>query len=471
MQTSKVIAAMMPVLQRRYPEELEGRGLRFMGELGVVQPPQWDSAAVLCYGSSMLQDPSIERLAEPLAEAARTVARTLDRAGYRGWIVGGAVRDLALGRAPKDVDMVSAAHPDRVLELFEHTHSIGKAFGIVLIQVAGIEIELATFRTESGYSDARHPDRIQFAESPEEDARRRDFTCNAMYLDPLNGEVCDPCGGLEDLAAGHLTTVGDPRDRFVEDGLRLLRLARFGAQLALQPAPGLLEAAGRCSDSLSGVSAERVRAELEGCLLGGAPDRALDLLARAQLLEACLPWYSPMDSLVQRAQGILGRLGPAAAGPAGWVVLLGVEGEADDVWGARAKALRFSTVERKAVIRTAELARQWEELSSDGASPSARILATRDAPWKPAWALAIARCEGGAESAKVPTLNAFGEWRAGLSAEQLFPVVLVGAKELEAADIPRGPRWSELIAQAERAQMDGTLTDSGQVSMWLQARA
>ena len=418
----------------------------------------------------MLQDPSMEGLAEPLAEAARIVARTLGAAGYRGWIVGGAVRDLALGRAPKDVDMVSAAHPDRVLELFEHTHSIGKAFGIVLVQVAGIDLEIATFRTESGYSDARHPDRIQFADNPEDDARRRDFTFNAMYLDPLSGEICDPCGGLGDLAAGRLATVGKPGDRFVEDGLRLLRLARFGAQLGLQPAPGLLEAAGQCSDSLSGVSAERVRTELEGCLFGGAPERALELLSGAQLLEACLPWYSQGDSSVQHAQGVLARLGPAAAGPAGWVVLLGLDGEDPGILGTRAEALRFSTVDRKAMMRSAELANQWEGLSSDGATRSARILATRDEPWEPAWALARARCEAGEEPEKLPALNAFGEWRAGLTGEQLFPAALVGAKELEAAGILRGPSWSALMAQAERHQMDGKLNASGEVPMWLQER-
>ena len=419
----------------------------------------------------MLQDPSMEALAEPMAEAARTVARTLEAAGYRGWIVGGAVRDLALARSPKDVDMVSAAHPDRVLELFEHTYPIGKAFGIVLVQVAGVDLELATFRTESGYSDVRHPDLIQFAESPQVDSRRRDFTCNAMYLDPLSDEVCDPCGGLADLSAGRLATVGDPQGRFAEDGLRLLRLARFGAQLDLQPAPGLLEAAGQCAQSLLGVSPERLRAELEGCLLSGAPARALELLAEAQLLGACLPWLAEAEGRVAQAQDVLARLGPAAAGPAGWVVLLLAEGEDPDLLGARAEALRFSTADRKAVMRSAELASRWAGLSADGTATSTRILATREDPWRSAWALARARCESCGDAGDLDALNALGVWREGLTSEQLRPAPLVGAEELEAARIPRGPRWSELIAQAEVEQLDGTLTASGEVPLWLNKRA
>jgi tRNA nucleotidyltransferase/poly(A) polymerase len=413
----------------------------------------------------------MEGLAKPLAQAARAVAHTLEEAGYRGWIVGGAVRDLALGRAPKDVDMVSAAHPDRILELFDRTHPIGKAFGVVIVQVAGVDLQLATFRTESGYSDARHPDHIQFAESPQEDARRRDFTCNALYLDPLNGEVCDPCGGAKDMAAGILATVGDPVARFTEDGLRLLRLARFGAQLGLHPGPGLLEAAARCVQALSGVSPERVRAELEGCLMSGAPERALELLQGANLIAACLPWFAGDGPAVGHARHVLAALGPAAAGPAGWATLLGGEREDPSTLVERAEALRFSRADRKALERSAVLAARWGALSDADTPPSVRILATRDEPWKPGWALARARCECGGGTHDCAALDAFGAWREGLAPEQMNPPPLVGAAELEAAGIPRGPRWSELIRLAEAALMDGELTRAEDVPSWLSERA
>jgi tRNA nucleotidyltransferase/poly(A) polymerase len=273
-----------------------------------------------------------------------------------------------------------------------------------------------------------------------------------------------------DLEAGRLATVGNPQDRFAEDGLRLLRMARFGAQLDLEPAPGLLEAAGSCVESLSAVSPERVRAELEGCLFRGAPERALEILADARLLGACLPWLAKDEGLVSHAREVLARLGPAAAGPAGWVTYLVAEGEDPGTVEARAEALRFSKAERKAVSRCAKLSRRWARLSSKGTSTSERILATRADPWRPAWALARARCESRVEDGDLDALNALGAWREGLTPEQLYPPQLVGAEELEAAGIPRGPRWSELIARAESDQMDGKLTAAGEVSTWLQAQ-
>jgi hypothetical protein len=147
------------------------------------------------------------------------------------------------------------------------------------------------------------------------------------------------------------------------------------------------------------------------------------------------------------------------------------EGEDPDLLGARAEALRFSTADRKAVMRSAELASRWAGLSADGTATSTRILATREDPWRSAWALARARCESCGDAGDLDALNALGVWREGLTSEQLRPAPLVGAEELEAARIPRGPRWSELIAQAEVEQLDGTLTASGEVPLWLDKRA
>ncbi len=410
----------------------------------------------------------MEKLPAQLAEAARHVARTLAESGYRGWIVGGAVRDLALGRTPKDVDMVSAAHPDRVLELFDQTHAVGKAFGIVVVRAAGSDLELATFRTESGYSDARHPDRIQFAESPAVDACRRDFTCNAIYLDPLTGELCDPCDGLADLREGKLATVGEPQSRFAEDGLRLLRMARFAAQLGLEPAAGLVDAAAECVDTLDAVSSERVRAELEGCLGSGAADRALELLERSNLIPACLPWFAGKASAVAQARQVLAALGPSAAGPAGWATLLGEVDAESSTLVRRADALRFSKAERQALLRTSELAQNWATLSLQSTPLSERVFATRDEPWKPGWELARARCAGQPDC---PASDALAAWREGLTAKQLNPKCPLGPQELERAGIARGPHWSRLMRLAQAAVIDGELTDVKQVADWLSRNA
>jgi tRNA nucleotidyltransferase/poly(A) polymerase len=196
------------------------------------------------------------------------VAERLAGAGHRVWLVGGAVRDLALGRQPKDLDLASAAVPEEVERLFDRTVSVGREFGTVLVLAGGRELQHTTFRSESGYADRRHPDRVAYGSSLEGDARRRDFTCNALYLDPLADEFRDPEGGLEDLRAGRLCAVGDAAERFREDGLRLIRMARFAARLDLEPAPELVAAARAEAGALEGVSPERTLGELERIFSG-----------------------------------------------------------------------------------------------------------------------------------------------------------------------------------------------------------
>src|SRR6185503_18536023 len=141
--------------------------------------------------------------------------------------VGGAVRDLALGLPPHDVDLASRLTPDELEGRFPKSASVGRAFGSMVLVVDGIPLQHTTFRSEHGYADARRPDQVRYGATLEEDASRRDFTCNALYLDPLSDELCDPQEGLADLRSALLRCVGDPAARFAEDGLRILRLARF----------------------------------------------------------------------------------------------------------------------------------------------------------------------------------------------------------------------------------------------------
>ncbi|MDF1838602.1 MAG: CCA tRNA nucleotidyltransferase, partial [Planctomycetota bacterium] len=227
-------------------------------------------------------------LAPERREAVLSVARVLEAAGHRAWLVGGAVRDLFLGQDVGDLDMVSAALPDEVVKLFPGAREVGRSFGIVQVLGAGQWIELATFRLERGYSDGRHPDEIRYTDSLEKDAGRRDFTCNAMYWDPIALELADPKGGLADLQQGVLACVGEARGRFEEDGLRLLRMARFLARLDLEPAKGLFEAAAESRSSLRGVSGERILQELRRMSEGPRPVKALEALANSQLLGLAL---------------------------------------------------------------------------------------------------------------------------------------------------------------------------------------
>ncbi|MCC6408464.1 MAG: hypothetical protein IT453_14975, partial [Planctomycetes bacterium] len=279
-----------------------------------------------------MRRPSIAQCPTALAEVARSVARRLASSGHRAWIVGGSVRDLALGRAPEDVDMTSAATPDEVEPLFEHVVPLGRAFGTLQLLVDGIEVEHTTFRSETGYADSRRPTSVAFGRTLEEDAARRDFTCNALYLDPLTDEVADPTGGLADLERRMLRTVGEPRERFREDGLRLVRMARFAAALGLEIEPATWEAARASHAALVGVSVERALVELERMFAAPGGPRAVELLRGAGLLELLLPGQAGLHGPeldAERAQAIraaaLRVLEPAPGVALGLAVLLDPE--------------------------------------------------------------------------------------------------------------------------------------------------
>src|SRR5262249_5445077 len=160
---------------------------------------------------------------EALIEGAREVAKTLRERGFEAYFAGGCVRDLLLGRPPKDVDLVTDALPGEVSAIFKRTVQVGAAFGVVRV-LAGPqhEYEIATYRTETEYSDGRRPDRVAYSKSKEEDVHRRDFTINALLMDPVSGEVLDFVGGREDLGKKLIRAVGDPERRFHEDRLRML---------------------------------------------------------------------------------------------------------------------------------------------------------------------------------------------------------------------------------------------------------
>ncbi len=235
----------------------------------------------------------------PEADTAVAVIERLVEAGQTAFLVGGAVRNLALGLAPGDFDVATAAKPERIAELFPNTRFVGAAFGVTLVISGDHHVEVATFRRERNYLDGRHPEQVEFSDSPAEDALRRDFTVNALYLDPRSGEVLDTVGGLDDCRARILRTVGAAADRFREDGLRLLRAARLAASCGLEIAPDTREAMSDCRDMLRAVSPERLGHELSMMLTGPAPSRALTLLRETGLLDLFLPEISALYGVPQ----------------------------------------------------------------------------------------------------------------------------------------------------------------------------
>src|SRR6202142_4157186 len=175
-----------------------------------------------------------------LREYATQIVRTLRDAGHQAYLVGGCVRDVVLGREPADYDITTDATPDEVMRIFPETYAVGAQFGVVLVPVKEVganPVEVATFRSDIGYSDGRHPDQVRFSKSAQEDVERRDFTINGLLLDPIKNEVLDFVGGRKDLEAKIIRAIGDPDLRFTEDKLRMLRAVRFAARFeyAIEP--------------------------------------------------------------------------------------------------------------------------------------------------------------------------------------------------------------------------------------------
>jgi poly(A) polymerase len=312
-------------------------------------------------------------------EAALGVVERLRASGHEAYLAGGCVRDLLLGREPKDFDVATSAEPDVVLGMFERTFAVGAHFGVVLVATCGgadsacaavgesaadyVTTEVATFRSDGAYLDGRHPDAVRYTTSAEEDVQRRDFTINGLLMDPLrmpelrdagpsaplrfaqddranvNGKglrsaVIDFVGGLADLDAGVVRAIGKAEERFEEDHLRMLRAVRFAARFGFELEAGTAAAIRGLAGKISAVSRERVRDELTKMLTEGRARRAFELLDETGLLAEVLPEVARMKGVEQPAQyhpegdvwvhtlGLLAQLEEGCSMTLGWGALL-----------------------------------------------------------------------------------------------------------------------------------------------------
>jgi poly(A) polymerase len=260
-----------------------------------------------------------------LKDFAMSIVRTLRERGHKAYLVGGCVRDLLLGRDPADYDVATDAIPDEVMLIFPDTYAVGAQFGVVLVPLPEGDVasnvstencrdvtcyvspkanvvEVATFRSDIGYSDGRHPDEVRFSKDPREDVERRDFTINGLLLDPVTNEVLDFVGGRQDLDAGIIRTIGDPERRFAEDKLRMLRAVRFASRFDYAIAAETLRAIQKLAPQIDQVSRERVRDELGKMLTEGRARQAFLLLDKTGLLHEVLPEIEAMKGVEQPPQ-------------------------------------------------------------------------------------------------------------------------------------------------------------------------
>ena len=232
-------------------------------------------------------------------DLARGIASRLRAEGHQALLVGGCVRDMLLGREPKDFDVCTDAPPDRLLGLFPQAVRVGAHFGVVLVREGPCQVEVATFRSDHAYLDGRHPEGVQFETDPRKDVLRRDFTVNALLMDPESGEVFDYVEGRQDLKRSVIRAIGDPETRFREDHLRMLRAVRFAASLGFTIDQGTQEAIRRLSPLICRVSAERIRDEISRILIEGGARPGFELLDSTGLLTQVLPEIAAMKGVAQ----------------------------------------------------------------------------------------------------------------------------------------------------------------------------
>jgi poly(A) polymerase len=234
----------------------------------------------------------------PKKKLALKIVRTLKEKGYEAYFVGGCVRDLLRKKAPKDFDIATNALPEAVQKLFPKTVPVGVQFGVILVVEEGQTFEVATFRADKGYRDGRRPTGVRFTDA-EEDARRRDFTVNGVFYDPVKRRVMDWVGGGKDLRKKIIRAIGNPLKRFAEDKLRMLRAVRFASVLGFKIEPKTYAAVKKLAKEIHKVSHERVRDELVKMFTGPDPARALTLLDQTGLLKEVLPEVARMKGVRQ----------------------------------------------------------------------------------------------------------------------------------------------------------------------------
>lgn len=402
------------------------------------------------------------------------VAATLRRAGFEALLAGGCVRDLLLGLTPKDFDVATSATPDDVVRLFRRTFLVGESFGVVrILDRPGIEVETATFRSDGAYIDGRRPTNVRFT-TAREDAERRDFTINAMFFEPEAQKLLDYVGGRQDLAAGVLRAVGDARQRFAEDKLRLLRCVRFAARFDFAIDAEAKTALTEMAAELTVVSAERIQAELRLILQPPTRTRAMRLLQECGLFPAALPDLADPASepaAWNRTMRIMGFWQRDISFPLAMAGLLElVDDLAADVADKTMRRLRASNDDR---LRTAWLVQRRDALDGAGNRPPSQTLrlfaqAGRDELLDLHEARQAIR--GAVDD------NAYcREWLARLGAVEIDPPPLVTGQTLIDLGLDPGPKFKRILDAARDAQLDGAITTKEQAVefalRWLQADA
>jgi poly(A) polymerase len=434
-----------------------------------------------------------------------SIIRTLRDHRHDAYLVGGCVRDLLLGREPADYDVATDATPEQVMRIFPQTYAVGAQFGVVLVPMAENSsvafvssvvdlppigkrreqtVEVATFRSDMGYSDGRHPDEVRFSKDPQLDVQRRDFTINGLLLDPIKNEVLDFVGGRKDLEAGVIRTIGDPDRRFGEDKLRMLRALRFAARFGYVIEPQTFASIQKLAAQIHQVSRERARDELTKMLSEGQARRAFLMLDETGLLHEVLPEIEAMKGVEQPPQFhpegdvfvhtllLLEKLPHPCPATLAWGALLHDVGK-PPTFRVAPDRIRFDGHVDVGVKMAQEICRRLRFSSRD----TDQILALIKNHMRFAHAMQMSpstfkkfvrmpRFEEHLELHRIDCESSHGDLTtyrftrekiASMSPETVRPRPLVSGDDLIAAGYAPGPRFKEILGAVEDSQLDGRL--------------
>lgn len=390
-----------------------------------------------------------------------SIVRALRDAGHVAYLAGGCVRDEILGRTPKDYDVATDAPPDRISSLFKRTREVGKSFGVMQVLLHGVTVEVATFRKEHGYSDGRRPDAVTFT-GAEEDAHRRDFTINALFIDPLakpeqvrgvhiGGRVIDYVGGLADMEHRIVRAVGDPEDRLAEDNLRALRAVRFSARLGFVLEEATARAVRKHASELAGVSRERIGDEVRRMLTDERRAQAIGMI-ESLALDAPVLTEPPRGRGGSRVLASLtGETGVATALAAWAIDRASPETPGKESVTRFRRALCLSNDESEALrdqlIGVQRFLKEWSSL---GVAPQKRIAA---AEWSRDALRLVAGIDPTAAEAIRARIAELLQTPGGVS-----PTPLVTGDDLIAAGIAPGKGFGGWLDEVYDAQLEGRIS-------------
>jgi poly(A) polymerase len=427
------------------------------------------------------------------ATATRLVER-LRVAGHEALFAGGCVRDRLLGKEAHDIDIATSARPEEIQKLFPRTVAVGAQFGVIVVLEDGGEFQVATFRSDGAYRDGRHPESVAFTNA-EGDARRRDFTVNGLFFNPLTCQILDFVGGEADLRAGILRSIGDPHARFAEDKLRLIRCVRFAASLGFEIEAETWRALLERAPEITAVSAERIRDELVKIFSHPSRVRGFDLLDQSGLLAILLPEvealkgceqppdFHPEGDVFVHTRLMLSLLPEQVSTPLVFSVLFHDIGKPptfliDETGRIRFNGhesisasmtekifarLRFSNAETESTVVGVKNHMAFKDVQNMRIATLKRFLARPTIDDE----LELHRVDCQGSHGLLDNYDFLLRKREEFSNEPLIPPPLITGRDLIAAGLKPGPPFKKLLDSAQALQLEGGLKTREDALVWL----